>query len=136
VVLSVFISCDDPYDAARLLTDRLGWRLVFATPADSDDKLACVSLGDAEVRLTTADERFLPQASRAHRGAGVTVYIRLPAWADIESVYARHAEAGVVSAPLERRPWGEIAFDAVIEGYRFLIAQEPADVPRSQRAAG
>jgi hypothetical protein len=71
-VLSVFLACDDPDKTARLLTDRLGWRLEFATPADSDD-----------------------------------------------SVHARHAEAGVVSQPLGQRPWGEIAFDAVIEGYKF-----------------
>jgi hypothetical protein len=69
-VLSVVLSCDDPYDVARLMTDQLGWRLEFATPADSDDKVACVSLGDAEVMLSTADERFLPAVSRDHRGAG------------------------------------------------------------------
>jgi uncharacterized glyoxalase superfamily protein PhnB len=123
-VLSVFLACDDPYQTARLLTERLGWRLEFATPADSDDKLACVSLGDAEVMLGTADERFLPSASRAHRGAGVTVYIRLPDTADIAAMHARHAEAGLVSQPLAQRPWGELAFDAVIEGYKFLISQE------------
>ena len=66
-MLSVFLACDDPYQIARLMTDELGWRLEFATPADSDDKLACVSLGGAEVMLSTADERFLPTARRDHR---------------------------------------------------------------------
>jgi uncharacterized glyoxalase superfamily protein PhnB len=123
-VLSVFLACDDPYQTAALLTDRLGWRLEFATPRQSDDQLACVSLGGSEVMLGTAEEQYLPAAARSHRGAGVTVYIRLPADADIAAVHARHAAAGVVTRPLAQRPWGEAAFDAVIAGYRFLISQE------------
>jgi hypothetical protein len=123
-VLSVFLACDDPYETARLMTEQLGWQLVFATPADSGDKLACVSLGGAEVRLGTANERSLPAAGRDHRGAGVTVYIRLPETCDISAVHARHAAAGVVTVPLAQRPWGELAFDALIAGYRFLITQQ------------
>ncbi len=106
------------------MTEQLGWRLEFATPSDSDDKLASVSLGGAQVMLGTADERFLPAASRDHRGAGVTVYVRLPETNDITAIHARHAAGGVVTAGLSQRPWGELAFDAVIAGYRFLIAQE------------
>jgi catechol 2,3-dioxygenase-like lactoylglutathione lyase family enzyme len=123
-VLSVFLACDDPYATASLLTDTMGWRLEFATPRQSDDRLACVSLGGAEVMLGTAEEQWLPTASREHRGAGVTVYIRLPPGADIAAVHARHAAAGVVTRPLRQREWGEAAFDAEIAGYRFLISQE------------
>ena len=122
----MFLACDDPYATARQMTDSLGWELEFATPSDSDDKMACVRLGDAEVTLSTTDERYLPAESREHRGAGVSVYIRLPESADIAAVHARHAAAGVVTAPLSTRPWGESAFDAVIAGYKFLITQEPA----------
>jgi len=75
--------------------------------------------------LGTADERFLPSAARALRGAGVEVYVRLPAAVDIEAVHARHAAAGVVTQPLRIQQWGERAFHAGIVGYRFLIAQEP-----------
>ena len=124
-MLSVFLACDDSYQVARLMTDQLGWRLEFATPADSDDRLACVSLAGAEVMLGTAEQRWLPAASREHRGAGVTVYVRLPQTNDITSVHERHAAGGVVTQPLSQRPWGELAFDAVIAGYRFLITQEP-----------
>jgi uncharacterized glyoxalase superfamily protein PhnB len=123
-VLSVFLSCDDPYTAADFMTERLGWRLVFATPPDSDDRLACVALGDAEVMLGTAAEEFLPAASRSHKGAGVTLYVRLPATDDIAAVHAKHADAGVVTKPLALRPWGEQAFDAVICDYRYLISPE------------
>ena len=109
-----------------MLIDQLGWRLEFATPPDSDDKVACVSLSeDAQVMLSTAEEQYLPAASRQHRGAGVTVYIRLPPGDDIAKVHERHAAGGVVTQPLSQRLWGELAFDAVIAGYRFLISQEP-----------
>ncbi len=127
-MLSVFLACDDPYAAAGFMTGPLGWRLVFATPRDSDDRLACVALGDAEVMLGAAAEEYLPAVSRQHRGAGVTVYVRLPATEDIGSVHARHAEAGVVTGPLALRQWGEEAFDAVICGYRYLISQQPASL--------
>ena len=75
--------------------------------------------------LGTADEQYLPAASRQHRGAGVTVYIRLPQSEDMAKVHERHAAGGVVTQPLSQRPWGELAFDADIAGYRFLITQEP-----------
>lgn len=115
------------------MTGSLGWRLVFATPSDSDDRLACVGIGDAEVMLGTADEEFLPSASRDHRGAGVTVYILLPPGEDIGAIHAGHAKAGVVTAPLMPRPWGVRAFNAVIGGYHFLIAQEQTpEAPESR----
>ena len=123
-MLSVFLACEDPYGTARMMTDSLGWQLEFETPRESDDKLACVSLGDAQVMLSTADERYLAANARQHRGAGVTIYIRLPEFADMAAIHARHAAAGVVGEPLTQRPWGESAFDAVIAGYKFLIAQE------------
>jgi uncharacterized glyoxalase superfamily protein PhnB len=74
--------------------------------------------------LGTAAEEFLPAASRAHKGAGITLYVRLRAEDDIEVIHRRHAAAGVVTGALSDRPWGERAFDAVIDGYRFLIATE------------
>ena len=123
-MLSVFLACEDPYATARLMTDSLGRELEFETPRESDDKLACVRLGDAQVMLGTADEQYLPAPARQDRGAGVTIYIGLPESADIAAIYARHSAAGVVTEPLTRRPWGESAFDAVIAGYKFLVTQE------------
>lgn len=123
-MLSVFLACDDPYQTARQMTEQFGWRLDFATPSDSDDKTAVVSLGGAQVRLGTADEQWLAADARDHRGAGVTVHVRLPETEDISAVHERHAAGGVVTTPLGQRPWGELAFDAVIAGYRFLISQE------------
>ena len=128
-MLSAFLACDDPYQTAAMMTDALGWRLIFATPPDSDDKLACVALGDAQIMLSAADERFLPAAARSCRGAGVTIYVRLPSDIAIGPVHARHAESGVVTDPLAPRPWGEDAFEARIGGYHFLIASEAGQRP-------
>ncbi|GIJ56680.1 hypothetical protein Vau01_041960 [Virgisporangium aurantiacum] len=125
VMLSVILACDDPYKAADLFVERLGWRLVFATPADSDDRLACVGLGDARVMLGTAGEEFLPTEARPFRGAGVEVYVQLTASLPIEEVHRRHAEAGVVTRALATREWGERAFQFEAEGYRFMVAQDP-----------
>lgn len=121
-MLSVFLACDDLYAAARFFVTELGWRLEFQTPPDSGDPLACVSLGGAQVMLGSAEEQWLPAAARPHRGAGVTVYVTLGADVDIEDVWRQHAAAGVTTSELSYRPWGERAFDAVIEGYRFLIS--------------
>jgi catechol 2,3-dioxygenase-like lactoylglutathione lyase family enzyme len=123
-MLSVILACDDLYDTAKFMTETLGWRLVFATPADSDDRLACVALADNEVMLGTTDEEFLPATSRDHRGAGVSIYVQLPPEEDIAAVHGAHAAAGVVTVPLSQRPWGVLAFNAVIASYQFLITQE------------
>jgi catechol 2,3-dioxygenase-like lactoylglutathione lyase family enzyme len=93
-MLSVILACDDPHETADLYTERLGWQLVFATPRDSGDPLVCVALGDAEIMPGVAEERFLPAASRAHRGAGVSIYMRLPEGEDIAAIQDRHATAG------------------------------------------
>jgi len=125
-MLSVILACDDPLETAGLFTDLLGWNLVFASPPDAEDRLACVELGGAQVMLGTAEPEFLPDAARPYRGAGAEVYIRLPPDLDIDAIHTRHVDAGVVTRELERREWGEWVFQARIEGYRFMIAQEPA----------
>jgi catechol 2,3-dioxygenase-like lactoylglutathione lyase family enzyme len=126
-VLSFFLACDDLYESARFFTGALGWRQVFATPPDSGDPIACVSLGDAQILLGTAEERWLPAASREHRGAGVTLYLTLGAGDDIDAIWERHAAAGVTTTGLTLRPWGERAFTALIAGCRFLIAAPPPE---------
>lgn len=119
-MISVILACGDPYRAAESFR-RAGWEPIFATPEDSDDRLACVGLGDAQVMLGTDEERFLPAASREHRGAGVEIYIRVEG--DLEKIYEHHRAAGVVTQALREAEWGERVFHAMIEGYRFLIAQ-------------
>lgn len=126
-MLSVILACDDPYEAADFFVKQLGWTLVFATPRDNPDKLACVSLGEARVMLGSADEEFLPEASRDHRGAGIDVYLSVEGDSDLDSVYRKHEEAGVVTRELSQRDWGRRAFNARILGYRFLFTEDAPD---------
>ncbi len=95
-MLTPILATDDPYEAAVFM--RAGWSLVFQTPRDSGDPLACVALAGAQVMLGTPLPEFLPAESRAHKGAGVEFHVTVPG-ADIGAVY-----------------------EAVLLGYRFLIA--------------
>jgi uncharacterized glyoxalase superfamily protein PhnB len=88
------------------MTSQLGWTQDFATPEDSGDKLVAVSLDGARVMLGPADERWLPPASRDHRGAGVTVFIELSSAADIDAIHDKHAAGGVVTVAPSDRPFG------------------------------
>jgi hypothetical protein len=66
-MLSVFLACEDPYEVARFLVEKLSWRL---------------------------EEQYLPAASRERRGAGVTVYLRVDG---IDGIWTRHQAAGVTT---------------------------------------
>ncbi|MEV0644045.1 hypothetical protein AB0I28_02155 [Phytomonospora sp. NPDC050363] len=97
-MLSVILACDDPLRP---------------------------ELGGAQIMLGAAGPDFLPDAARPDRGAGAKICIRLPAALDIDRIRTRHADAGAVTTEPADREWGERVFQARIEGYRFMIAQEP-----------
>jgi uncharacterized glyoxalase superfamily protein PhnB len=120
-VLSAILATPDPYAAAEEFV-RAGWKLAFASPKESGDPLAIVELAGAQVMLGTDGPKFLPEAARAHAGAGVEFYVHLPEDANAEAIYRTHADAGVATEPLQARPWGGRAFRARLAGYRFLIA--------------
>jgi hypothetical protein len=120
--LTPILATEDPYEAARRFT-AAGWTLVFETPSDSGDPLACVELAGAQVLLGTAAPQFLPPESRDHRGAGVEFHVSVPA-SDIEEIFAAHRAHADSSTDLAAQPWGETAFHATLAGYRFLIAAE------------
>jgi hypothetical protein len=121
-MLTPILATDDPYEAAVVFV-KAGWSLVFETPRDSGDRLACVALAGAQVMLGTSLPEFLPAVSRAHKGGGVEFHISVPS-ADIEAVYEEHRRHADSVTGLEMQPWGEQAFHAVLLGYRFLIAAE------------
>lgn len=121
-MLTPILATDDPYAAAAAFTDA-GWSLVFKTPPDSGDPLACVDLGGAQVMLGTSLPEFLPDESRAHKGAGVEFHVTVPA-SEIDEIFAVHKAHADSATDLVLQPWGERAFHAVLLGYRFLIAAE------------
>jgi hypothetical protein len=121
-MLTPILATDDPYEAAAAFINA-GWSLVFQTPRDSGDPLACVALADSQLMLGTSLPEFLPVDSRAHRGAGVEFHVTVPSQ-HIGAVYEAHrCHAGSVTE-LAVQPWGEYAFHTVMLGYRFLIAAE------------
>ena len=119
-MLTPILATDDPYEAAAVFVNA-GWSLVFRTPADSGDPLACVALAGARLMLGTSLPEFLPAESRAHKGAGVEFHVTVPD-ADIDAVYEAHRRHAGSVTELTEQPWGERAFHAVLLGYRFLIA--------------
>jgi hypothetical protein len=76
--------------------------------------------------LGTSLPQFLPTESRAHKGAGVEFHLTVPS-EDIGAVYEAHRQHAESVTGLALQPWGEQAFHAVMLGYRFLIAAEPAE---------
>jgi hypothetical protein len=121
-VLTPILATDDPYETTALFVNA-GWSLLFQTPADSDDPLACVALAGAQLMLGTSLPEFLPAESRVHRGAGVEFHVTVPS-ADIDAVYEAHRRHAESVTDLAMQPWGERGFHAVLAGYRFLIAAD------------
>lgn len=121
-MLTPILATDDPYAAALAFTGA-GWSLIFKTPPDSGDPLACVGLAQAQVMLGTAAPEFLAAESRDHKGAGVEFHVTVPE-SQIDAIFAAHQEHADSVSDLALRPWGERAFHAVLAGYRFLIAAE------------
>lgn len=123
-MLTPILATDEPYKAAAVFV-RAGWSLVFQTPPDSGDPLACVALAGAQLMLGTSLPQFLPAESRAHKGAGVEFHITVPD-EDLDPIYETHRQHAESVTDLAVQPWGERAFHAVLLGYRLLIAAEQA----------
>jgi hypothetical protein len=118
-MLTPILATADPYAAAEEFVAN-GWSLVFATPKDSGDPLACVELCGGRVMLGVDTEDFLAAAAREYRGAGVQFYLEVPA-DRIDNVHAGH----IVPGSLETRPWGVRSFVVTLAGYAFMVATEP-----------
>ena len=121
-MLTPILATSDPYATAELFV-AAGWSLVFQTPPDSGDPLTCVELAGARVMLGTSEPAFLAPAAVPYKGAGVEFHVTMPE-PRIRAVYEAHREHGTDATELAEQPWGELAFHAVLAGYRFLIAAE------------
>jgi hypothetical protein len=124
-VLTPILATEDPYLAAAIFV-RCGWELFLETPRDSDDRLAGVALGAAQLLLGTDDPAFLDPRDAAHRGAGVELHVTVPP-DRIDDLHVLHREHAEATSELREQPWGERAFHATVCGYRFLVAAEVAD---------
>ena len=102
-MLTPILATDDPYEAAAVFM-KAGWSLVFQTPPDSGDPLACVALAGAQVMLGTSAPEFLLPESRAHKGAGVEFHVTVPS-ADIGAIYQAHGRHAESVTELADQPW-------------------------------
>ena len=113
-VLTPILATDDPYQAAADFV-KAGWSLIFQTPRDSGDPLACVGLAGAQPMLGTSLPQFVPAQSRAHKGAGVEFHLTVPS-EDIEAVHEAHRWHAESVTNLAPQPCGERAFHAMLLG--------------------
>jgi hypothetical protein len=102
-VLTPILATEEPYEAAAVFI-KAGWALVFETPRDSRDPLACVALAGARLMLGTSLPQFLPVNSRAHKGAGVEFHVTVPS-EEISAVYGRTASTPNPSPTLPCSHW-------------------------------
>jgi hypothetical protein len=129
-MLTPILATDDPYRAAAVFVNA-GWSVVFQTPSEGGDPLTCVALAGARLMLGTSLPQFLPAGSLAHKGTGVEFHLTVPE-DDIGALFDAHRQHADSVTDLARQPWGELAFHAVLLGYKFLIA---ADAPGRSSAA-
>jgi hypothetical protein len=103
-MLTPILATDDPYEAGAAFVEA-GWSLIFQTPPDSGDPLACVGLAGAQVMLGSSLPEFLPADSRAHKGAGVEFHLTVPS-ENIGAVYEAHRRHAESVTSLATQPWG------------------------------
>ncbi len=111
------LACTDPYKATEIFT-AAGWTIDFSQPPESGDPLVGVSLGDNSVLLGVTDG-YVSNEDLSYIGCGIEIYLTVPAM-QINSIYAQHLF--LKPTDLTTQPWGDLAFEVNICGYRFMIA--------------
>lgn len=97
-----------------------GWQMDFSQPPESGDPLVGVSLCGNAVLLGIA-EGYVTAEQRPYAGSGVVLYMTVPA-VMMQQIYQRHLIMN--PTPLTKQPWGDMAFEVAVGGYRFMIAEE------------
>lgn len=111
------LACADPYEAAGQFA-AAGWSIDFSQLPESGDPLVGISLCGNSVLLGVT-EGYVADEHIQHIGCGVVIYMTAPA-EQIESIYQKHLM--LHPTELSIQPWGDLAFEVEIGGYRFMIA--------------
>ncbi|MBD5453327.1 MAG: hypothetical protein HDR30_03235 [Lachnospiraceae bacterium] len=111
------LACIDPYAAAKKFASA-GWNIDFSQPPESGDPLVGVSLCGNSVLLGITDG-YVADNQLPHIGCGVEIYMTVPA-EQIQQLYENHLTLKPTKLTLQ--PWGDMAFEVRIGGYRFMIA--------------
>ena len=113
------IACRNPYKTAEKFS-KAGWNLDFSNPPESGDPLVGISLFDNSILLGVM-EGYVSAEEEPHVGCGVEIYLTVPR-NEIQKVHSQHQN--MVPTALTLQPWGDVAFEISVDGYRFMIASE------------
>ena len=111
------LACIDPYEVAGEFA-AAGWNVDFSQPPESGDPLVGVSLCGNSVLLGITDE-YVADDQLPHMGCGVEIYMTVPS-EQIQRLYENHL--ALKPTKLAVQPWGDMVFEVIIGGYRFMIA--------------
>ena len=111
------LACVDPYKAAEEFA-AAGWNIDFSQSPESGDPLVGVSLYGNSVLLGVT-EGYVAGNHIQHIGCGIVIYMTIPT-GQIKSIYQNHLM--LRPTELTSQPWGDLAFEVEIGGYRFMIA--------------
>lgn len=113
------LACADPYKAAEEYA-AAGWSIDFSQPPESGDPLVGVSLCGNSVLLGVT-EGYVADGELPHMGCGVEIYVTVPS-GQIQRIYENHRMLRPTELTIQ--PWGDLAFEVKIGGYRFMIAAQ------------
>ena len=116
-MIKPILAYKDPYKAAEEFA-AAGWNIDFSQPPESGDPLVGIFLCGNSVLLGVT-EGYVAEEHIQHIGCGVVIYMTVPA-EQIEGVYQKHLK--LHPTELSIQPWGDLAFEVEISGYRFMIA--------------
>ena len=118
-MMKPILACRNPYQTAETFRSA-GWNIDFSQPFESGDPLVGISLFDNQFLLGITEGYVSPQ-DIAHIGCGVVFYIMVPK-SEIENIYQNHKP--FVTSHLQTQSWGDLAFEAQIEGFKLMIASD------------
>lgn len=118
-MIKPILACADPYKTAEKFSEA-GWHIDFSNPPESGDPLVGVSLC-GNVILLGVTEGYVPEGALSYVGCGVELYLTVPQ-DKISEIYKAHRN--LMPTQLAVQPWGDLAFEVIIDGYRLMIASE------------
>lgn len=118
-MIKPILACENPYETAQLFAGA-GWNIDFSQPPESGDPLVGVSLLDNFVLLGVTDG-YVSKELLPYRGCGVEIYLTVP-MGNIQEIYDNHSKLHPTALAVQ--PWGDLAFEVTIDGYRFFIAAQ------------
>lgn len=116
-MIKPILALKNPFETSKVF-ENVGWNVVFSQSVESGDPLVGVSLFDNQVLLGIT-EGYVKEDEIKYIGCGVELYITVPKEC-IYEIYKNHKMLNPTD--LKIQPWGDLAFEVMIDGYKFMIA--------------